>query len=97
MTNADGYRFKYNWRKTPSNLPCPRARPPPESERWAHSRCRYMVGQSWSRPPTDSHWIKKTSWGFGMFEFLEFNERAGLQPYLCVNFDEDMPGLIEIF
>ena len=30
-----------------------------------------------------------------MFEFLEFNERAGLQPYLCVNFDEDMPGLLE--
>jgi|EP01047_Picozoa_sp_COSAG01_P060204 hypothetical protein len=58
-------------------------------------RFRYMVGPSWSRPPTDSNWIKKTSWGFGIFEFLQFNEKAGLQPYLCLNFDEDMPGLLE--
>ena len=33
--------------------------------------------------------------GLGIFEFLEFNERAGLQPYLCLNFDEDMHGLLE--
>ena len=26
-------------------------------------RFKYMVGPSWSRPPTDSNWIKKTSWG----------------------------------
>ena len=30
-----------------------------------------------------------------MFEFLEFNEKAGLQPYVCINFDEDMEGLLE--
>lgn len=58
-------------------------------------RFKYMVGPAWSRPPTDSHWIHHTSWGFGIFEFLEFNEKAGLQPYLCINFDEDMAGLLE--
>ena len=28
-------------------------------------RFKYMVGPSYSRPPTDSNWIKHTSWGFG--------------------------------
>ena len=25
-----------------------------------------QVGPPWQRPPTDSSWIKHTSWGFGM-------------------------------
>jgi hypothetical protein len=58
-------------------------------------RFKYMVGPSWSRPPTDSNWIKHTSWGFGIFEFLTFCELAGIQPVLCINFDEDMAGLLE--
>jgi hypothetical protein len=58
-------------------------------------RFKYMVGPSWSRPPTDSHWIKHTSWGFGIFEFLTFCELAGIEPVLCINFDEDMAGLLE--
>ena len=33
-----------------------------------------MVGPAWSRPPTDSYWIPHTSWGFGIFEFLQFAE-----------------------
>ena len=39
--------------------------------------------------------MQHTSWGFGIFEFLEFNEKAGLQPYLCIDFSEDMGGLLE--
>ena len=43
-------------------------------------RWRYMVGPVWSRPPTDSMWLKNTLWGFGIFEFLQFAESAGIEP-----------------
>lgn len=58
-------------------------------------RFKYMVGKPWLRPPTDSNWIKHTSWDFGMFELLQFGEQAGLRFYLCVNLREDMAGLLE--
>mmetsp|Transcript_17296 Transcript_17296/g.45102 ORF Transcript_17296/g.45102 Transcript_17296/m.45102 type:complete len:686 (+) Transcript_17296:304-2361(+) len=58
-------------------------------------RFHFMVGPPWSRPPTDSGWIPTTSWGFGMFEFVQFAELAGIHPVLCLNFAEDMAGLLE--
>jgi alpha-L-arabinofuranosidase len=53
------------------------------------------VGPPWARPPTDSSWIGHTSWGFGIFEFLQFAELANIYPVLCVNFNEDVQGLLE--
>ena len=39
-------------------------------------RFKHMVGPAWDRPPTDSSWIQHTSWGFGIFEFLQVGQET---------------------